>query len=97
MVDSVLSCLTKFRANLPDSIMNSFTCTNSAWFSWFVLKLFSITNKRSLVVKLFKFAGKYLYLASTNIGRTKRSGKNFRNLHIVSLPCSMVCRWSSYS
>ena len=60
MVDSVLSCLTS----------NSCTCINSASFSWFVL--FSIPNKRSLVVKLIKFAGKYLDLASTNIGQTKK-------------------------
>ena len=68
MVDS--DCLTQFRANLPDSIMNSCTCINSASFSWFVL--LSIPNKRSLVVKLFKFAGKYLYLPPTNIGQTKK-------------------------
>ena len=53
--------------NLPDSTMNSCTCINSASFPWLVL--FSIPTKRSLVVKLFKFAGKYLDLASTNIGQ----------------------------
>ena len=59
MLDS--DCLTQFRANLPDSC----TCIKSASFSWFVL--LSIPNKRSLVVKLFKFAGKYLYLTPTKI------------------------------
>ena len=49
--------------------MNSCTCINSASFSWFVL--FSMLSKRSLVVKLFKFAGKYLNRASTNIGQKK--------------------------
>ena len=70
MMDIVFSCLTSFRANLPGSTLNSCTCINSASFSWFVL--FSIPNKRSLVVRLFKFAGKYLDLASTNIGQTKK-------------------------
>ena len=50
--------------------MNSCTCINSASFSWFVL--FSIPNKRSPVVKLLKFSGKCLVLASTNIGQTKK-------------------------
>ena len=50
--------------------MNSCTCINSASFSWFVL--FSIPNKRSLVVKLIKLAGKHLDLASKNIGYTKK-------------------------
>ena len=50
--------------------MNSCTCINSASFLWF--GLFSIPNKRSLVVKLIKFAGKYLDLASKNIGQTKK-------------------------
>ena len=57
-------------ANLPDSIMNSCTCINSALFSWFVL--FSIPNRRSLIVKLCKYAGKCLDLASRNIGQTKK-------------------------
>ena len=56
--------------NLSDFTMNSCTFINCASFSWFVL--FSIPNKRSLVVKLFKFAGKYLVLASTNIGQMKK-------------------------
>ena len=73
MVDSVSSCLTSSRANLPNFIMNSCTCINSASFLWF--GLFSIDNKRSLVVILFKFANKYLDLVSTNIEQTKRSGK----------------------
>ena len=61
---------TLFRVNLPDSTMNSCTCINSASFSWFVL--FSIPNKRSLIVKLFKFADKYLDIVSTNIGQMKK-------------------------
>ena len=55
---------------LPDSTLNSCTCISSASVSCFVL--FSIPNKRSQVVKLFKFDGKYLDLASMNIGQTKK-------------------------
>ena len=57
--------LTWFRANLSDSTMYFLYLQNSASFSWCIL--FFIANKISLSVKLFKVAGKYLDLASTNI------------------------------
>ena len=74
-----------FRANLPDFTMNSCTCINSASFSLFVL--FSIPNKRSLVVTLIKLDGKYLDLASTNIGQTKK--EEVRTFKTITLACRL--------
>ena len=83
----MLSYLTKFRANLPESTMYSSTCIKSDSFSWCVL--FSIPNKISQVGKLFKFAGRIL-------DRLKRSGKNFRTpqWHVASGTMFFLYKWA---